>query len=700
MLLPLRGGSRILAVRSRKVVYEPRRSFWWSSNSSGGNHGGSTRKNSSSHHHNANGRPWAFRHHATSSKSSSSLVAGPDDDIPSRSQQLGRLFRPRDGQTSQVAGGDGNDDDDVEYDLLVVGGGATGCGIALDAASRGLRVVCCERGDFGAETSSRSTKLIWAGIRYLATATARLLNQDRARYYTEPMMIWREFVSEFTMVNHCHRERRYMLDQQRHLTHWMPIAVPFTSYLWAERREGQPPPFGNAIFQLFPGLAPFVFKFYDALSRFTCPPSYVLGTKSAKVAFPQLLYNHAETGRPYIRYLAVFYEAMHNDARTNLAIAMSAAQYGAVMCNYTKVVDLIKDNNDNTGTGNASGRVTGAIVEDQLTGRRCHVYARKVVLAGGPFTDELRSMEVEARSTTVVPPAVRGGAGTHIVVPGTFPMGLLDYNTSDGRFLFILPWLNHTLIGTTDVPGTAQTRHDPPEAEIEFLLHEASRYLATPYSRRDVLSAWRGWRPLAHDPHAAEGGPLSRDHVISEHPISAVLFIAGGKWTTWREMAQDVVDRIVVSNNNKNKNESPPPCRTLDIVLHGGGEDAAVLKQELVDVHGLDHAVATHLVDTYGKYARSVATYFAEYGTDPLVAGFPYLRAEIPFACREYACTVEDILSRRTRLAFLNIRAAEAAVEPVADIMSQTLGWSKQAKQAQMEAARDFLKSFGGPEPV
>jgi glycerol-3-phosphate dehydrogenase len=738
MALSQRHGRIIMAVRTTRttrvdnmptVVSKPR-SFWWSAGGGGGG-GGSSSSSSSARSGRAgqyrthdDGRPWAFRHHATTSasstKSSSDGLAGPDEDIPSRSEQLERLFlqadRDKDDKNEKEA--------EPFFDVLVVGGGAVGCGIALDAASRGLHVVCCERGDFASETSSRSTKLIWAGIRYLATSIARLLNQEKSRYLREPHMIWQEFIDEFTMVWHCHRERAYMLNQQRHLTHWMPIAVPFTSYVWAERRDGQPPPFGNALFQLFPGLAPLVFKFYDGMSRFTCPPSYFLGRQAAHAVFPQLRYyddnnnvdNNVVDGettttttttttimgqRPHIRYLGVFYEAMHNDARTNLAIAMSAARYGAVMCNYTKVMDLIKDD--------TNGRVTGAIVQDQLTGRICRVFAKRVVLAGGPFTDELRQMEIEASTatttttTTKMLPAVRGGGGTHIVVPGTFPMGVLDYNTSDGRFLFILPWLNHTLIGTTDVPGAAQTRHDPPETEINFLLQEASRYLATPLSREDVLSAWRGWRPLAHDPHTAgmnSGGPVSRDHVISEHPTSNVLFIAGGKWTTWREMAQDVVDRIV-SNTAKNDVQVIPSCRTLDIVLHGGGyEDASVLRQHLMEAHGLEDDVATHLVDTYGTYVHSVAEYFAEHGTDRIVTGFPYLRAEIPFCCREYACTVEDILSRRTRLAFLNIKAAEAAVEPVADVMSQTLGWSKQVKQVQIEAARDFLKSFGGPEPA
>lgn len=640
-----------LIVRRTKLTSRPLARTFWSQGRNGQAGGGGTKQQKTHHRDSSPRRPFGTK------IGGSNVPNGPDEDIPSRSEQLKTLR-----ETNQV------------FDILVIGGGATGCGVALDAAARNQSVVLLERADFGSETSSRSTKLIWAGIRYLATATARLLN-DICKM-EKPNVIWKDFSSEFNMVWSCHRERRYMIETQKHLTHWMPIAVPFTSYIWAKRRENQPPPFGNTLFQLFPCLAPIVFTFYDGMSRFTCPSSYILGSTKASSVFPELKYKN-EDGQPFVRYLSVFYEAMHNDARTNLAIAMSAAKHGAVVSNYTNVVELIKKD----------GKVKGAVVVDQITGTEFKVYANKVVFAGGPFTDELRSMEQEATSD-IMTPAVKGAAGTHIVVPGRYPMGLLDYNTSDGRFLFVLPWLNHTLIGTTDAPGPAQTRHDPPEQEIEFLIQEASRYLNKPIERQQVLSAWRGWRPLAHDPYAAEGAPASRDHVISEHPKSGVIFIAGGKWTTWREMAEEVVDRITTA-----------PCKTLEIQLHGGGEDSDRLKSELVDSHNLDQDVALHLVETYGKYARTVASYCSEYGNDRIVPGFPYLLAEIPFACQEYACTVEDILSRRTRLAFLDIEAARNAVEPVAKVMGNTLGWSRKVQQTQIESAMDFLNSFGGPEP-
>jgi glycerol-3-phosphate dehydrogenase len=245
------------------------------------------------------------------------------------------------------------------YDLLVVGGGASGSGAALDAASRGLRVACVERGDFASETSSRSTKLIWAGIRYLATSAAGLLSK---RLLTNPVETVKDFWGEFQMVVGCHRERRYMLEQQKHLTKWIPIAIPFDSWVvW-------PPPFGHPLFALFPILCPFVLKFYDSLSKFTCPPSYVMSAKAAKEKFPQLSERN-------LKFVAVFYEAQHNDARTNIAIALSAAEHGAHIANYVEATSLLKDGK----------RVNGARVVDKMSGKSFEIMADKVIFAGGPY---------------------------------------------------------------------------------------------------------------------------------------------------------------------------------------------------------------------------------------------------------------------------------------------------------------------------
>lgn len=323
--------------------------------------------------------------------------------LPSRAEQVRRLQA-----TSAQNPQEGNDDGSAGgFDLLVIGGGATGAGIAFDAASRGLSVACIERGDFASETSSRSTKLIWAGIKYMGTATAILLS---SKLFTNPISTIQNFVGEMTLVFNSHKERRYMTEQQAHLCHWIPLVIPF------DRWHVSPPPFGHWLYGFFPLMAPAVLKFYDALSFFQCPPSYILTRDKAKVLFPQLVQEN-------IKYCSVFYEAQHNDARTNLAIALSAAEHGATIANYVEMIQTIQDP--------STGKVVGIQALDRMTGNTFTVRAKNVVFAGGPFTDGMRALEhglshgQEAGDNgkdteKSMPPAVRGAHGTHIVLPGYY----------------------------------------------------------------------------------------------------------------------------------------------------------------------------------------------------------------------------------------------------------------------------------------
>jgi len=210
--------------------------------------------------------------------------------------------------------------------------------------------------------------------------------------------------------------------------------------------------------------------------------------------------------------------------------------------------------------------------------------------------------------------------------------------------------------------------------------------------RSDVLSAWRGWRPLAVDPHAEEGAPASRDHVISENPETGVIFIAGGKWTTWREMAEHVIDKI-----------TDKKCTTKEFSLLGGDNWTENLPIKLVQKHSCSVEVARHLAKTYGTNAhvvcemsRATGQAWPKFGV-PISGGFPYIESEVEYACREYACTVEDVLSRRTRLAFLNKDAALHAVPRVTEIMQRELGWSDEIAEQQRVAAVEYLESYGGP---
>ncbi len=325
--------------------------------------------------------------------------------LPSRAEQIRRLQQPTDGDS---------------FDVLVIGGGATGAGIALDASMRGLKTACIERGDFASETSSRSTKLIWAGIKYMATATSILLSQ---KFLTSPAQTVKDFYSEMKMVFHCHQERQFMMDQQRHLCNWVPIAMPFTEW------HISPPPFKHPLFGFFPILAPPVLKIYDSLSFFKCPPSFIMTKRKAREVFPQL-------EEKDLKYCAVFYEAQHNDARTNVAIAMTAAEKGATIANYVEMVDTIKNP--------STGKVIGVHAVDRMTGNSFEIRAKNVIFAGGPFTDSMREMEMDSdEGKKQMPKAVRGASGTHIVLPGYYCPNEVRSDFLIGVYIFLLVVIVH-----------------------------------------------------------------------------------------------------------------------------------------------------------------------------------------------------------------------------------------------------------------
>ena len=337
---------------------------------------------------------------------SASSIIPPPIPLPTRSEQLQRLAAASSSSMKQ-------------FDVLVIGGGATGSGIALDAQMRGLDTALVERGDFSCETSARSTKLIWAGIRYIATAVAQLLRWSNLAH---PIDAVQDFVGEFNMVLGAHHERRLLLENNPHLTNWVPIAIPMKTWIQS------PPPFGHPLFALAPLVFPAVMKFYDALSGFTCPPSHIMGKARARRKFPQLDED--------VKYMQVFYEGQHNDARTATCIALTAAEEGACITNYTEMIGILRDSNGD------SQKAIGIQCRDNLTGHEFPVYAKTIIFAGGPFTDGMRKLE-DPQSR----PAVAAAAGTHIILPGYYcadGIGMLDINTSDGRFLFFLPWEGST----------------------------------------------------------------------------------------------------------------------------------------------------------------------------------------------------------------------------------------------------------------
>merc|ERR1719223_439760 len=314
------------------------------------------------------------------------------------------------------------------------------------------------------------------------------------------------------MVLGCIRERTYMLTMNPHITSWVPIGVPLDRWIiW-------PPPFGYPPAALGPATGLFVafFKIYDAIGMWAAPSSYVMSAAQAVQEFPQM------DGKR-MKYVSVFYEGTHNDARTNLCIALTAAMYGACTVNYARVSSVLFDD---------KGAACGAEILDMASpagpSEPFKVRAKKVIYAGGPYTDGLRQLS-EGKDVDKV---VNGSGGTHIVLPQYYcprHMGMVDMMTSRGSFLFFLPWEGYTLVGTTDVQQDKPDLHNSvPEDEIQYIINECERYLSPDLKvrRRDVMSAWYGVRPLTIDPNAKDTTSASRDHVISLNPNNGITFVS------------------------------------------------------------------------------------------------------------------------------------------------------------------------------
>ncbi|KAL2081470.1 hypothetical protein ACEWY4_023323 [Coilia grayii] len=467
---------------------------------------------------------------------------------------------------------------------------------------------------------------------------------------------------QYMMVKEALHERANLLEVAPHLSAPLPIMLPV--YKW-----WQLPYYWLGI------------KMYDLVAGAQClKTSYVLSKAKALELFPMLK-------KDRLVGAIVYYDGQHNDARMNLAIALTAARYGAAIANYTEVLHLLKRADPESG----AVRVCGAHCRDVITGQEFDVRAKCVINATGPFTDALRKMDDQK-----IPNICQPSAGVHIVIPGYYSpdnMGLLDPATSDGRVIFFLPWEKVTIAGTTDTPTDITAHPAPSEEDINFILKEVRNYLSPDVEvrRGDVLAAWSGIRPLVTDPNSKDTQSICRNHVVSISP-SGLVTIAGGKWTTYRSMAEETLDAVVKSHGLR-----AGPCRTVGLMLEGAKGWTPTLYIRLVQDYGLEVEVAKHLASTYGGRALEVAKVSHVTGKrwpivgQRLVSEFPYIESEVQYAMREYACTAVDVIARRTRLGFLNVQAAEEALPRIVDIMAKELGWSGQKRIDELAAAKHFL---------
>jgi glycerol-3-phosphate dehydrogenase len=501
------------------------------------------------------------------------------------------------------------------WDMIVVGGGATGVGVAIDAASRGYEVLLLEQSDFGKGTSSRSTKLVHGGVRYLEQGNIGL-------------------------VLEALRERGLLLRNAPHLVTDRGFVVP--NYDWWEA------PFyglGLKVYRLLAG-------------KYGFGESRVLDRDETLERRPTIKTEGLRGG-------VVYYDGQFDDSRLLIHMVATAFEQGATLLNYVAATGLTKD---------TQGFVDGVIARDVETGAEMRFAAKVVINAAGAWADQVRR-QAEADAAPMIAPS----QGVHLVLGRTFLPGdsaIMVPHTSDGRVLFAIPWHQHTLVGTTDTPIPAAILEPVAmEQEVEFILSTAAQYLARRPTRADVLSVFAGIRPLVRAAGVASTAALSRDHVI-HIDRSGLLTICGGKWTTYRRMAEDCVNQAAVLAELPERN-----CLTRHLNIHGFHPAAA--RFGVLAVYGTDAVELGRLMDA----DRSLA--------EQLHPELPYVKAEVVWAARsELARTIEDVLARRTRALFLNARAAMEMAPSVADLMARELLWDNARKLQEVAAFRALAANY------
>lgn len=501
-------------------------------------------------------------------------------------------------------------------DIAIIGGGATGLGAAVDAAARGHSVILVEQADFAKGTSSRSTKLVHGGVRYLKQGNVSL-------------------------VLEALRERGLLCRNAPHLVHSIPFVIP--TYHWWEG------PFYGIGLKVYDGLA----------GSLGLQPSRALSREDVIELLPTIETEHLTGG-------VIYHDGQFDDARMAVNLAQTAAGLGAAVLNYVRCEGLIKQ----------GGHVAGLRVIDQEGGEAFEIRARCVVNATGVFVDGVRRMDrPEARSL------VSPSQGVHFVLPREFLPGdaaIMIPKTEDGRVLFAVPWHDCVVLGTTDTPVDAAVLE--PRAlreEIDFLLRHAALYLTRDPRPEDVLSVFAGLRPLVAAEGAGSTAALSRDHTI-EIADSGLLTITGGKWTTYRRMAEDVIDHAELIGGLPSR-----VCATHELPVHGASDADLADAHAPLAMYGSDRAEIEALAQERPELAGRLHPRLALTG------------AEVVWHARqEMARSVEDVLARRTRSLLLDARASREVAGQVARLLADELGRDGAWEAAQAAAYRDLASGY------
>lgn len=503
-----------------------------------------------------------------------------------------------------------------QWDITIIGGGATGLGIAVDAATRGYKTLLVEKYDFAKGTSSKSTKLVHGGVRYLANGDVKL-------------------------VISALKERGLIFKNAPHVSFVQSFVIPSYSLL--------------SKLKFLIGL-----KLYDWMAgKLRIGKSTLLSKSQVIQKLPKVKQHKLNGGIEY-------FDGQFDDARLALNLAQTASEHGAVVLNYAEATCITKDD---------KGKVTGIEFTDTQSAQRYTIQSKTVINATGVFVDDILKLDSPSHKNLVRP-----SQGTHIVIDKKFlgnQHALMIPQTSDGRVLFGVPWHGKVLLGTTDTPlNEHQIEPRPLEQEIEFILNTAKDYLQDAPTASDVLSVFAGLRPLAapSDKDGNSTKEISRDHKLIKSK-SGLITITGGKWTTYRKMAEQTVDMAISQAKLK-----PVACKTYSLQIHGFSHER---KDDHWQVYGSDAQQIIELI----KQNPSLE--------NKLHGDYEFIEAQVVWACRkEMVVNIEDFLARRIRFLLLDAKASLQAAPIVADIMAQELGKDELWKQQQLESYSSLVKNY------
>ncbi|GHB60685.1 glycerol-3-phosphate dehydrogenase/oxidase [Persicitalea jodogahamensis] len=530
------------------------------------------------------------------------------------------------------------------FDICIIGGGASGAGCALDAALRGYKVAMIDKQDFASETSSRSTKLIHGGVRYLEQAFTKL-----------------DF-AQLKQVRHGLEERRIVIKNAPHLARPLALLTP--------------------VFSLFEGLYYSIgLKMYDWFANDnTLPKGKWLSKKEVLARMPTLDKNKLHSA-------VLYYDGQHDDARYCLAIVQSAQEQGVAVANYVGIAGFEKDED---------GKLTAANVHDELTGEGFSIQAKIFLNCTGTFADQIRHW-----ANPKLPSRIRPSKGVHVVLPyATLNStdAMLIPKTSDGRVVFAIPFEGQLVVGTTDTEFKDGTQEPFLEKnEVDFLLGTLRPYLKKSPQPEDVTAGFGGLRPLlAADPTKSTKG-LTRDHEVEHDPDSNLVSLLGGKWTTYRLMAKDAVEKVEELLGKEST------CLTADHLLAGGENFDYEAWKTIHEKYDLGEDTCKHLILKYGSRADNVVNLIQGDASlaDRLVARLPYIRAEVVYAARhEMTVTPRDFLARRIRMEITDWDATLECLPTVCDLMAAELGWDAETERRMMNdyttMVRKFQREAGG----